>query len=142
MDQPTNRILVRSGIALAIAAIAARLLFWAYTGRVWEDALITLAHSENAVRGIGLTLPQGGGRPVQGFSSPLGVLLPLAGDFVSLGYGLTVLRIASALAGGLTVLYLLRIALHPAVSLSTPAAILAMGYAAFEHNQISWGMSG
>ena len=139
---PPNRLLIRSGLALAVAAIAVRLLFWAYTGRIWEDALITLAHSENAVRGIGLTLPQGGGRPVQGFSSPLGVLVPLAGDFFCLGSGLTVLRVASALAGGLTVLYLLRIVLHPSISLSMPAAILAMGYAAFEHHQISWGMSG
>ena len=139
---PPNRLLIRSGLALAVAAIAVRLLFWAYTGRIWEDALITLAHSENAVRGIGLTLPQGGGRPVQGFSSPLGLLLPLAGDFFCLGSGLTVLRVASALAGGLTVLYLLRIVLHPSISLSMPAAILAMGYAAFEHHQISWGMSG
>ena len=139
---PPNHLLVRSGIALAVAAIAVRLLFWACTGRVWEDALITLAHSENAVRGLGLTLPQDGGRPVQGFSSPLGVLLPLAGDFLWLGSGLTVLRVASALAGGLTILYLLRIALHPTVRLSTPAAILAMGYAAFEHHQISWGMAG
>ncbi|HUW61672.1 MAG TPA: hypothetical protein VMZ06_11780 [Candidatus Bathyarchaeia archaeon] len=141
-SDPPNRLVVRLGLALAAAALAVRLLFWAYTGRIWEDALITLAHSENAVRGIGLTLPQGGGRPVQGFSSPLGVLLPLAGDFVSLGSGLTVLRVASALAGGLTVLYLLRIALHPSIRLSTPAAILAMGYAAFEHHQISWGMAG
>ena len=142
IGQPADRLVVRLGIALAAAAVGVRLLFWAYTGRVWEDALITLAHSENAARGLGLTLAQGGSRPVQGFSSPLGLLVPLAGDLLRLGSGLTVLRIASALAGGLTVLYLLRIALHREVRLTGPAAALAMGYAAFEHHQISWGMAG
>jgi len=149
LDNPQNRSVVRLGFVIALCAVVVRLVYWAYTGRVWEDALITLAHSENAIRGLGLTLPQGGSRfvansnpPVQGFSSPLGLLLPLVGDYFSLGSGLTLLRAVSALAGGLTVLYILALAVHPAIRLTVPAAVLAMGYAAFEHHQIAWGMSG
>ena len=82
------------------------------------------------------------GAPVQGFSSPLGLLVPLAGDFVWLGSGLTVLRVVSALAGRADRAVSAADCGASEGAASAPAAVLAMGYAALEHHQISWGMSG
>ncbi|MCX5758521.1 MAG: hypothetical protein NTU83_08460, partial [Candidatus Hydrogenedentes bacterium] len=50
-----SRGLVRCGLILAAVAVVLRLTFSAYTDRVWEDALITILHSENAAAGLGLT---------------------------------------------------------------------------------------
>ena len=45
-----------SDLAWAIpTALVARLAFWWFTQRVWEDALITVAHARNAAEGLGLT---------------------------------------------------------------------------------------
>ena len=38
-----------------VLAVLVRLFYWGYTGRTWEDALITVLHSENAASGLGLT---------------------------------------------------------------------------------------
>jgi hypothetical protein len=38
-------------LALALLAVTIRLLFWYYTKRTWEDALIALQHAENGARG-------------------------------------------------------------------------------------------
>ncbi|NIA15556.1 MAG: hypothetical protein GWP08_15955 [Nitrospiraceae bacterium] len=137
-----NDALVRFGLCLAAAAVAVRLFFWWYTGRVWEDALIAVLHSENLVRGLGLTHVRVGEGPVQGFSSPLGVMIPLMADVFHVGWGLPWLKLVSAFAGGVAVLYTMAIALHPKVRLPAPLAVLSMAYVAFEHHQILWGMAG
>src|SRR5215207_7187547 len=62
-------------VSVAIGAAAIRLFFWAYTGSLWEDALITVLHSENAVSGLGLTHFKIDDPPVHGFTSPLSVLV-------------------------------------------------------------------
>ena len=41
-------------IFIAIA-LTTRLVFWFYTGRVWEDALITITAARNVWEGFGLT---------------------------------------------------------------------------------------
>ena len=69
-------------IALVVLAIAVRLFFWVYTNRTWEDALISVQHSENAAAGLGLTHTPSDGPPLHGFTSPLSVLVPLAGELV------------------------------------------------------------
>jgi len=142
LDAGENRLLVRWGMTLALIAMALRLFFWLYTHRLWEDALITTLHSENAWSGLGLTHYHPGEAPLHGFTSPLSVLIPLLGDAVHIGWGVEFLKLVSIFAGGLTVLFMLAIAIHPSVRLPGPLAILLMGYAAWEHHQILWGMAG
>src|SRR5690242_1687916 len=81
-------------------AMAVRLGYWIYTSRTWEDALITLQHAENGARGLGLTHTPAAGPPLHGFTSPLSVLIPLAGEAMHAGWGLAFLRIVSVLMGG------------------------------------------
>ncbi len=143
LDTPENDITVRFAVFLSLVAVALRCFFWAYTGRNWEDALITVLHSENFVNGLGLTHWLGEGeRPLHGFTSPLSVLVPLTGDLLKVGFGLSFIKIVSALAGGLTVLYATALAIHPKIKLPTPLAVMIMGYLAVEHHQILWGMAG
>lgn len=125
------------------AAIGLRLLFWAYTQRTWEDALITVLHSENCVRGLGLTHYKVDEGPVHGFTSPLSVLAPLAGDSLHVGWGLTWIKLASVLAGAASVLFAVLLAKGHAGLAPLPAlAWLPAAYLAVEHHQILWGMAG
>jgi hypothetical protein len=125
---------------LIVLAISIRLFFWAYTNRVWEDALISVQHSENAALGLGLTHDPSHEPPLHGFTSPLSVLVPLIGDLLHVGYGLAVIKMLSALLGGLAVFLgfeiCIRLKLPPALALTVAA------YLAFEHHQILWGMAG
>ncbi len=87
---------------MTVLALGARLTFWLVTDRVWEDALITIAHARNAISGIGLTNHPG--EPVtHGFTSALSVLIPLIGEWISPGSGVTALRLASLAAGAVTI---------------------------------------
>ncbi len=142
LDAEENRVLVRWGVVFALAAMALRLFFWLYTHRLWEDALITTLHSENAWSGLGMTHYHPGEPPLHGFTSPLSVLIPLLGDAVYIGWGVEFLKLVSIFAGGLTVLFMLAIAIHPSVRLPGPLAVMLMGYVACEHHQILWGMAG
>lgn len=140
-DDPRHRTTMRWAFLFAGIAIGVRFFFWAYTGRVWEDALITVQHSENCALGLGLTHHPSEPR-VHGFTSPLSVLVPLIGDLIHVGFGISFIRIVSAFCGALTVFCVATIAVHPRVQFSTPIAVLAMGYVALEHHQIFFGMSG
>jgi hypothetical protein len=142
LDKPENRNVVRIGFAFALIAMLLRLIFWGYTHRYWEDALITCLHSENFALGKGLTHFRPDEPPLHGFTSPLSVLVPLIGDLIKVGFGLEFLKLMSIPASALTVLYLLAFAIHPKVKLATPLAVLLMGFAAFEHHQILYGMAG
>jgi len=143
LETPEYDTVLRLGVVFAVLAVVIRFVFWAYTGRNWEDAFITVLHSENFVNGLGLTHYLGEGEaPLHGFTSPLSVLVPLMGDLVHVGFGLSFIKIVSALAGGLTVLYAMAIAVHPKVKLPAPLTVLVTGYLAFEHHQILWGMAG
>ncbi len=142
LDAPEHRGMLRLGLLLAVLAMLVRLLFWAYTQRYWEDALITCLHSENAASGLGLTHVRPGEPPLHGFTSPLSVLVPLVGDLMHVGFGVDFLKLVSIPAAGLTILFLLGLGLHPGVRLPPAPLALVMGYAAFEHHQILWGMSG
>ena len=62
-------------VALSVAAVA--LFFAAVTNQVWEDFYITFRISRNLVEGHGLVYQVG--ERVQVFTSPLGVLLPALG---------------------------------------------------------------
>ena len=140
MDSGAARWFSRTLILIVVSAVLIRLFFWFYTGRTWEDALITVLHSENAVRGLGLTHVQPGEPPLHGFTSPLSVLLPLLGDLVHLGFGLSLLKILSALCGGIAAWLGARICLN--LGMPRALALTAAAFLAFEHHQIMWGMAG
>jgi len=141
-EDPEWRRVFAVGMSVAVLAVAFRLFFWGYTGRVWEDALTATVHSENCARGLGLSHFHPDGPPVQGFSSPLGVLIPLMADLIHVGWGLWWIRIVSAFAGGLTVIYVTALCVHPKVRLPLPLALMAAIYVAIEHHQVLWGMAG
>lgn len=129
-------------LLVALAAVVLRLVFHFHVDRSWEDALITVLHAENFWDGLGLTHFHQGQPPVHGFTSPLSVLIPLAGDVFSRGQGLVFLKLVSAFAGGATALYAYAICRHPRMNLPLPLALLAAGYCAIEYQQILWGMAG
>ncbi|HEX4154166.1 MAG TPA: hypothetical protein VHY48_01010 [Acidobacteriaceae bacterium] len=141
MAQPYPRWFYRALFVLMVLAILVRLFYWHYTDRTWEDALITVLHSENFVRGLGLThLQPAGEPPLHGFTSPLSVLIPLVGDLVHVGWGLPFLKLISALCGAIAVWFGARIC--QVLELSPAATLTAAAFLAFEHHQIMWGMAG
>ena len=129
-------------LCIACVGCALRLLFWFYTDRVWEDALITVLHSENFAGGLGLTHHHPGYAPLHGFTSPLSVLIPLAADIFHIGWGLPFQKLVSALISVPTVLLAGAIALNPAFRLNFWLVSIFCSYLAFEHHQILWGMAG
>jgi hypothetical protein len=127
--------------AIAVAAALLRGLFTLSTERIWEDGLITLQHAENAAGGLGLTHHPDHGL-VHGFTSPLNVLIPLAGELIRQGFGLGFFQLVTAALASVSVLLAARIAAHPAARLSTPATLLWLTYIAAEHSQVTFGMAG
>src|ERR1700751_2055518 len=66
-------------VALLLAALTVRLVFWLYTGRIWEDTLISLTPARNAWEGFGLTHHASEPR-VHSFPSSLGEVIMLIGE--------------------------------------------------------------
>lgn len=129
--------------AFAIGAVLVRIVFWIYTDRIWEDALITILHARNAVSGLGLTHFKLNEGPIHGFTSPLSVLVPLAGECIRLGLGLNTIRFATLFAAAGTVL--LAVAMnrsYPSLRLPLYGVAMFAGFLAFEHHQTLWGMAG
>src|SRR5688572_17684650 len=91
-------VLFRLVTGLLLAAALLRIYFWRYTGRTWEDALITVLHAENFWQGLGLTHVKPGEPPLHGFTSPISVLIPLAAGFVNAAWGLALQKAASVVA--------------------------------------------
>ncbi len=142
VERAENRLVVKASLLIAVVAMVLRVVFWIYTQRYWEDALITCLHSENVFRGLGLTHITSAGNPLHGFTSPLSVLVPLLGDAIHIGFGVEFLKLVSIPASALCVFYVLGLGIHPKVRLASPLIVLAMGYVAVEHHQILWGMAG
>ncbi len=142
VDKEDNRFLVKAALIIAGIGMLLRIVFWVYTQRYWEDALITCLHSENMASGLGLTHVRPGEPPLHGFTSPLSVLVPLIGDLMRVGFGVEFLKLVSIPASALTVFYMLGICIHKQVRLSAPLSIVAMTFVAVEHHQILWGMAG
>jgi hypothetical protein len=128
----------RLAVGFVIVAVAARLLFWVYTDRVWEDAYITIAHTRSVMRGDGLVHHPGEATPVHGFTSALSVLIPLAA--APLGQEMTFLRLTSLIAGALSVL--LAYASARRLGLGTAPTAFLLTYLALEQTQLFYGMSG
>jgi hypothetical protein len=120
-------------------AVLARLTFWAVTQRVWEDALITVAHARNAVEGLGLT--HHAAEPLtHGFTSAISVLIPLAGEAVAPGSGITALRIVSLLAAVVAIVAADR--LLGALDVAAWPRRFALLYLALDPLQVFYGMAG
>jgi hypothetical protein len=126
-------------LAFMAGAVAARVVFWAVTNRMFDDGLTTITHARNVPLGLGLVHHPGEGH-VHGFTSALGVLIPLAGELIREGTGLLAMRLASLVAVCMALAYArflcrdLRIAAFPTAFL--------LAYLAFDQNMIFFGMSG
>ena len=136
-DQLLSRPHAHVFLAFLLAALAVRLVFWLYTGRIWEDALMTLTAARNAWEGFGLTHHASEPR-VQCFTSPIGEAVMLIGE--AFRQGMLAARIASLLATIPTLYYGYRIALL--LGFGIPALDVLMAYLAFDQLQIFFGMAG
>ena len=123
-------------IFIAIA-LTTRLVFWFYTGRVWEDALITITAARNVWEGFGLT--HHASEPhVQSFTSPISVLIPIVGE--AFHAGLFALRLSSLGASVATIYFAYRIGVL--LGFRLVAHIFVLTYLACDQLQIFFGMSG
>lgn len=136
-----RQIIRREPVLLAFmgAALAARIAFWVISNRMFEDGLTTITHARNVVLGLGLVHHIGEGN-VHGFTSALGVLIPLAGEVVKQGAGITAIRLASLAAVCVALLYARLICSDLGMRAFPTAFVLA--YLAFDQNMIFYGMSG
>src|SRR3954471_3859122 len=122
-----------------VLAETVRIVFWAVTGRRYEDALITLTHAENAARGLGfIHHPQEG--HVQGFTSALSALIPLAGEVVHHGAGLPAIQVVSLFAAAATSVYAYLIAQR--LGLAQWPTFFLLAYLALDYVQIIYAMGG
>src|SRR4051812_47677402 len=122
-----------------LLAETSRIAFWAVTGRRYEDALITLTHAENAARGLGFVHhPQEG--HVQGFTSALSALIPLAGEVVHHGAGMATIQTVSLFAAAATMVYAYLIARR--LGLAAWPTFFLLAYLALDYDQIIYAMGG
>ncbi|KTD14148.1 hypothetical protein Lgra_0758 [Legionella gratiana] len=124
-------------VTFIIIAVFVRLIFWFYTERIWEDALITLTSARNGWLGYGLTHHIS--EPyIQSFTSPVGVFIALIGE--TFHQGLFLLRITSLAAAVGSIYYAYRIG--QLLNFNRAGQILVLGYLATDQLQIFFGMAG
>jgi hypothetical protein len=124
--------------AFIIIAVSVRLLYWFYTGRIWEDALITLTPARNLWEGFGLTHHFSEPR-VHSFTSPISVLIPVIGE--AFGQGILLIQICSLFAAAITKPWASRFC-RVAGSRSAPLQawqMPAIGQGLGKVRRISWG---
>jgi hypothetical protein len=131
---PREHRLVSSFVVLALAV---RLVFWLWTGRIWEDALITLTPAKMLWSGHGLTHHVSEPR-IHSFTSPISELIPIVGE--SVGHGLLLLRLVSLVAGGFAVVYAYRAG--RILGLSTAAQVVVLSFISTDQLQVFFGMAG
>jgi hypothetical protein len=134
----TRRVRANPLLALFVAlTLVTRLTFWFYTGRVWEDALITITAARNVWEGGGLT--HHASEPyVQSFTSPISVLIPILGEWCHAG--LLVLRLSSLVASVATIYFAYRIGVL--LAFHWVAQVLVLTYLSCDQLQIFFGMGG
>lgn len=120
-------------------ALIARVAFWVITQRMFEDGLTTITHARNVPLGLGLVHHAGEGH-VHGFTSALGVLIPLVGELLHEGAGMLAMRLSSLAAVVIALVYARF--LCRAVKLGAFPAAFVLAYLAFDQNMIFYGMSG
>ena len=126
-------------VAFVAGALVARIAFWIATNRMFEDGLTTITFARNVPLGLGLVHHVGEGH-VHGFTSALGVLLPLAGELIHQGAGMVAMRLASLAAVCVALAYARFLSRDLKLG-SFPTAFL-LAYLAFDQNMIFFGMSG
>ena len=126
-------------LAFIAGALLARIAFWAISNRMFEDGLTTITHARNVPLGLGLVHHPGEGH-VHGFTSALGVLIPLAGELVQQGSGIFMIRVASLVAVCVALVYARLICRDLGLGAWPTGFVLA--YLAFDQNMIFYGMSG
>ena len=126
-------------LIVAALAVALRIAFWAFTGRLWEDALTSITNARNAVAGLGLT-HHVGEPATHSFTSVLSVLIPLIGEAIAHDGGIVVLRLASLAAAVVTIVA--ADAIGRQLGLARWARLLVIGYLAVDANHIFYGMTG
>lgn len=120
-----------------LAALVIRIIFWLWTQRVWEDALITITPVLNLFHGKGLT--HHSGEPLtHSYTSALSVLIPMLGQIWN--RPITALRLASLFSSVIAIIYAYRIAKR--LSLGMLPIIFLLAYLAFDQQQIFFGMAG
>lgn len=124
-------------IIFSALALAIRVVFWVYTGRVWEDSYITLTAVRNVWLGHGLTY-QASQPHVFSFTSPLSVLIPLLPEAIH--QGLLAMRLSSLVASVAAVIYAHRLCTRAGVS--KVAEVFALAFIALDHSQVFFGMAG
>ncbi|QGZ96551.1 hypothetical protein [Terricaulis silvestris] len=130
---PGHRLL----IGFIIVAVCLRLIFWLYTGRTWEDAIISLTPARNLWDGFGLTHHASEPR-VHSFTSGLGEIVLIIGEAVRAG--LTTMRVVSIFAAAFALYYAFRVGVI--LSFHWSAQLLVLAYLAADHLQIFFGMGG
>src|SRR5437899_4860506 len=126
-------------LAFMAGAVIARVAFWLISNRMFEDGLTTITHARNVPLGLGLVHHAGEGN-VHGFTSAIGVLIPLAGELVHQGSGMFAMRVASLIAVCIALVYARLICRDLRLGAFPTAFVLA--YLAFDQNMIFYGMSG
>ena len=126
-------------LASMAGAVAARVTFWAVTNRMFDDGLTTITHARNVPLGLGLVHHPGEGH-IHGFTSALGVLIPLAGELIREGSGMVAMRLGSLVAVCVALAYARFLCRDLGIG-SFPTAFL-LAYLAFDQNMIFFGMSG
>jgi hypothetical protein len=122
-----------------VLGLAARIVFWVVTQRIWEDALITVWQARNAATGIGLT-PNPAEGHIQGFTSVLSVIIPLVSELIKAGSGILSLRVATLLAFVVAVWCVNEICKD--LGMGVWGRLFALAFVAFEENQVFYGMAG
>lgn len=126
-------------LAFMAAAVAARVVFWAVTNRMFEDGLTTITHARNVPLGLGLIHHPGEGH-IHGFTSALGVLIPLVGELIHEGSGMVTMRLASLVAVSAAIACARFLCRDLGLGVLPTAVVLA--YLAFDQNAIFYGMAG
>jgi hypothetical protein len=127
----------RWAVFFAALAVLLRIVFWAYTGRVWEDSLIALASVQNMWAGLGLTQHVGEAR-IYSFSSPLNVIVLAIGEWAK--HGIAAVQIASLISSAAAIL--LASAIFRRSTVPLVGRIVCYAYLACDHLQIFFGMGG
>jgi hypothetical protein len=126
-------------VAFVTLAVGVRVVFWLYTGRVWEDAYTTLASARSLLHGHGHGLTQHPGEPaVQSFTSVTGLGVALVGQLF--GHALFFVRMVSIAAACVTVVYAYRLAQH--LRLGRWPTVFLLGFLALDQHQVFFGMAG
>jgi hypothetical protein len=118
-------------------AVGLRILFWAYTDRIWEDAIITLAPAKNFWEGYGLThhIPE---PRIYSFTSTISILVFLIGE--PFGQAVNLMRVLSLFTAAGSIYFAARIMRH--FGIHWLGQVVCLSYLATDHLQIFFGMAG